>query len=78
MTETTRDADVAFIQALAEVLKANDLTELHVKRDYGESDSLNVRVSRVTPAPAAAPAAGAERGADRRGSRPTTPEARGS
>jgi len=55
MTETTRDADVAFIQALAEVLKANDLTELHVKRDYGDSDSLNVRVSRVTPAPAAAP-----------------------
>ncbi len=28
-------ADVAFIQALAELLNANDLTELNVKRDYG-------------------------------------------
>jgi acetyl-CoA carboxylase biotin carboxyl carrier protein len=42
----TNDADVAFIQALAELLNENDLTELHVKRDYGENDSLNVRVSR--------------------------------
>jgi acetyl-CoA carboxylase biotin carboxyl carrier protein len=37
---------VAFIQALAELLRENDLTELQVKRDYGEHDSLNVRVSR--------------------------------
>ncbi|TMM54082.1 acetyl-CoA carboxylase biotin carboxyl carrier protein [Sulfitobacter sabulilitoris] len=46
MTKTNHDADVAFIQALAELLRANDLTELQVKRDYGEDDSLNVRVSR--------------------------------
>ncbi|MBM7068311.1 acetyl-CoA carboxylase biotin carboxyl carrier protein [Actibacterium sp. 188UL27-1] len=65
MTKTTHDADVAFIQALAEVLKANDLTELQVKRDYGEGDSLNVRVSRQTQAvtqvavPAPAPVAAA-------------------
>lgn len=68
MTQNTRDADVAFIQALAEVLTANDLTELQVKRDYAEGDSLNVRVSKqvqvaapvqVAAAAPAAPAAAA-------------------
>ena len=44
--KTSQDSDVSFIQALAELLRANDLTELQVKRDYGENDSLNVRVSR--------------------------------
>ncbi|ATG46268.1 acetyl-CoA carboxylase biotin carboxyl carrier protein [Celeribacter ethanolicus] len=43
------DADVAFIQALAELLTANDLTELEVMREYGDNDSLNVRVSRAAP-----------------------------
>ena len=46
MTKKTHDADVAFIQALAELLRENDLTELQVKREYGEDDSLIVRVSR--------------------------------
>lgn len=46
MAQKSHDADVAFIQALAEVLKANDLTELQVKREYGDNDSLNVRVSK--------------------------------
>ncbi|MFK7868448.1 MAG: acetyl-CoA carboxylase biotin carboxyl carrier protein [Roseobacter sp.] len=46
MTKKNHDADVAFIKALAELLRENDLTELQVKRDYGEQDSLNVRVSR--------------------------------
>ena len=57
--KTSQDSDVSFIQALAELLRANDLTELQVKRDYGENDSLNVRVSRqmMVAAPAAAPAA---------------------
>jgi acetyl-CoA carboxylase biotin carboxyl carrier protein len=59
----THDSDVAFIKALAELLRENDLTELQVKRDYAEDDSLNVRVSRqmmaapvaaVAPAPVAA------------------------
>jgi acetyl-CoA carboxylase biotin carboxyl carrier protein len=49
MTENKHASDVAFIKALAELLRENDLTELQVKRDYGEDDSLNVRVSRVTP-----------------------------
>lgn len=56
MADNTREQDVAFIKALAELLRENDLTEVQVKRDYGEDDSLNVRVSRVTPAPVAAPA----------------------
>ncbi|MGL4311170.1 MAG: acetyl-CoA carboxylase biotin carboxyl carrier protein [Paracoccaceae bacterium] len=62
------DSDVAFIQALAELLNKNELTELSVKRDYGENDSLNVRVTKqstvvqhmaapVSYAPAAAQAA---------------------
>ncbi|MES0860733.1 acetyl-CoA carboxylase biotin carboxyl carrier protein [Ruegeria sp. SCPT10] len=53
MTDTKHDADVAFIKALAELLRENDLTELQVKREYGEEDSLNVRVSRMTQAVAA-------------------------
>lgn len=59
MTKNTHDADVAFIQALAELLRENDLTELQVKREYGEDDSLNVRVSRqiMQAAPVAAPVA---------------------
>ena len=48
MTKHPHETDVAFIQALAELLHKNDLTELTVKRDYGENDSLNVRVSRQT------------------------------
>ncbi len=48
MTKKTRDEDVAFIQALAELLKQNELTELEVTREFGEDDSLSVRVSRVS------------------------------
>ncbi len=61
--KTSHESDVSFIQALAELLRENDLTELQVKRHYGEDDSLNVRVSRQTQvvmqATAAAPAAAA-------------------
>ncbi|MCE8509939.1 acetyl-CoA carboxylase biotin carboxyl carrier protein [Ruegeria pomeroyi] len=52
MTDSRHEADVAFIKALAELLRENDLTEVQVKREYGEEDSLNVRVSRVLPAAA--------------------------
>ncbi|WP_272006911.1 acetyl-CoA carboxylase biotin carboxyl carrier protein [Roseovarius sp. ZX-A-9] len=58
MSNKTHDDDVAFIKALAEILNDNELTELQVKRDYGEDDSLNVRVSRrkeVAPQMIAAP-----------------------
>lgn len=64
MSKKTHDSDVAFIQALAELLEQNDLTELEVMREYGDNDSMNVRVSRqkemvaMAPAPmAAAPVA---------------------
>ena len=45
-------ADVAFIKSLADLLKDADLHEIEVKREYGESDRLNVRVSKNAPAPA--------------------------
>lgn len=48
--KTPHDSDVSFIAALAELLRENDLTELQVKREYGENDALNVRVSRKPPA----------------------------
>jgi acetyl-CoA carboxylase biotin carboxyl carrier protein len=51
------DSDVAFIQALAELLNENDLTGLKVKRVYGENDSLNVDVSRQSEVTFAAPVA---------------------
>lgn len=62
--ERTSEGDVAFIQALAELLNRNDLTELSVKREYGENDRLTVSLSKqgkqiiqTIAAPAAAPAA---------------------
>ena len=55
MTNKSHEADVAFIQALAELLRENDLTELQVKRAYAEDNSLNVRVSRANPQMMAAP-----------------------
>ena len=66
MSKNSPDSDVAFIQALAELLNKNELTELSVKREYGADDSLEVRVVKqatvvqMAPAPAvhyAAPAA---------------------
>ncbi|WP_137112476.1 acetyl-CoA carboxylase biotin carboxyl carrier protein [Rhodobacter sp. SY28-1] len=74
MSKQNTDTDVAFISALAELLNKNDLTELSVKREYGEDDSLEVRVVKqatvvtmaaapapvaYAPAPAAAPTAAA-------------------
>ncbi|MGA1209878.1 MAG: acetyl-CoA carboxylase, biotin carboxyl carrier protein, partial [Gemmobacter sp.] len=60
MSKHPQDVDVAFIEALAELLNRNGLSELSVKREYGEDDSLEVRVARqiapVPAAPAAAPA----------------------
>ncbi len=54
--------DTAFIQALAELLNRNDLTELKVEREYGEDDRLTVELSKhgrqmVMQAPAYAPQA---------------------
>ncbi|MEQ9693776.1 acetyl-CoA carboxylase biotin carboxyl carrier protein [Shimia sp. SDUM112013] len=74
MSHNDHDNNVAFIKALAELLRENDLTELEVSREFAKDNSLNVRVSRqmqvattvvapaaepVAAAPAAAPAAAA-------------------
>ncbi len=66
MSKKNHENDVAFIEALAKLLQENDLTELEVMRDFGENDSLNVRVSRakevvtqMAPIAAAAPVAAA-------------------
>lgn len=65
-TDATRASDVAFIEALAELLRKNELSEVEVKREYGEHNWLNVRVARHAPVmapavqavmPAAAPVA---------------------
>jgi acetyl-CoA carboxylase biotin carboxyl carrier protein len=53
------EQDVAFIQALAQLLRESDLTELEVEREYGEGDELKVRLSRANSAPPAAPLAAA-------------------
>ena len=60
------DGDVAFIQSLAELLNASKLSEISVKREYGEHDRLTVSLSKhgrtvavqaaATAAPAPAPA----------------------
>ncbi len=63
MSKRNNAADVSFVQALAELLRQNDLTELEVLREYGDDNTLNVRVARqieaapVTQVVAAAPAA---------------------
>ena len=57
MSKHSTDADVAFISALAELLNRNELTELSVKREYGENDSLDVKVvKQSTVVTVAAPA----------------------
>jgi acetyl-CoA carboxylase biotin carboxyl carrier protein len=59
MSKQNPDADVAFISALAELLNKNELTELSVKREYGEDDSLEVRVvkqANIVTVASAAPA----------------------
>ncbi|MCA2010850.1 acetyl-CoA carboxylase biotin carboxyl carrier protein [Cereibacter sphaeroides] len=55
MSKDHTTADVAFIKALAELLNDNELSEISVKREYGENDALNVKVSKHAPAPQYAP-----------------------
>lgn len=45
-----KDTDVEFIQALAAVLRENDLTELEVSRQTGEDQELNIRIARTIQA----------------------------
>lgn len=54
----SHDDDVAFIQALADVLRSHDLSELEVKRETGKDQQLNIRLGRaITSAPVAQPLA---------------------
>ena len=63
MSKRPQESDIEFIKALAELLRANDLTEIEVNRDYGEDDALTVRVARqaaavvtqAAPAPSRSP-----------------------
>jgi acetyl-CoA carboxylase biotin carboxyl carrier protein len=57
MTTTPHDDDVAFIRALADILRESELTELTVERRRGEDDRLDVTLSRATRAAAPAPQA---------------------
>ena len=57
MSDKPQETDVEFIRALAALLQENELAEIQVKREYGESDTLNVRVSRQIAAQAPVAAA---------------------
>lgn len=46
------DKDIAFIQALAEILRASDLSEIEVEREYGDDNEIKVRLNRTTAQPA--------------------------
>ena len=57
MSKRPQDSDIEFIQALAELLRSNDLTEIEVSREFAADDTLTVRVARqvTVAAPVAAP-----------------------
>ena len=55
MTKNNRDKDVHFIEALAVLLREHDLNEVEVNREFGQDDSLTVRVARGGQIVAAAP-----------------------
>jgi acetyl-CoA carboxylase biotin carboxyl carrier protein len=57
MSEDRQDRDVAFIRALAELLRDNELTELQVRREDAGEGGLDVRLARQAPAAPAAPLA---------------------
>ena len=55
MTKNNRDKDVQFIEALAVLLREHDLNEVEVNREFGQDDSLTVRVARGGQIATAAP-----------------------
>ena len=55
MTKNNIDKDVQFIEALAVLLREHDLNEVEVNREFGQDDSLTVRVARGGQIVAAAP-----------------------
>lgn len=57
MSKRPQESDIEFIRALAELLRANDLSEIEVSREFGDEDNLTVRVARQAAVVAAPPAA---------------------
>ncbi len=66
MAKNNNKDDIAFIEALAELLNSKDMAEIEIMRQYGEDDALEVRIAKNStqaasyapaPAPVAAPAA---------------------
>ena len=55
MTKNNRDKDVQFIEALAVLLREHDLNEVEVNREFGQDDSLTVRVARGSQVVATTP-----------------------
>ena len=55
MTKNNRDKDVQFIEALAVLLREHELNEVEVNREFGQDDSLTVRVARGNQVLATAP-----------------------
>ena len=55
MTKNNREKDVQFIEALAVLLREHDLNEVEVNREFGQDDSLTVRVARGSQVLATAP-----------------------
>ena len=55
MTKKNRDKDVQFIEALAVLLREHDLNEVEVNREFGQDDTLTVRVARDSQVAATAP-----------------------
>ena len=46
MSKRPQESDIEFIRALAELLRAHDLSEIEVGRKFGDDDDLTVRVAR--------------------------------
>lgn len=75
------EGDVSFIQALAELLNESALSEISVKREYGEHDRLTISLSKhgkqivthAAPAPAALPAPAAPAAAPAATTAPAAP-----
>jgi acetyl-CoA carboxylase biotin carboxyl carrier protein len=53
MSDDKTESDVAFIRALAAILKDSDLNEVEVRREYGEGDEMKVRLTKQMPMPIA-------------------------
>lgn len=56
MAKSKQVSDIELIQEISDILDQKGLAEIEVARNYGEHDTITVRVSRHSAAPAAPPA----------------------